>query len=111
MFITKGFHIRVAADPQYTDWICPEDKFTIGVSENTKEIETYDYEGNLVGTVKKEDRDRIMPLLETFTYAALNISVVMNYDEDNGHTLVMYAHARINVANEQQLEWITTHYP
>ena len=76
-----------------------------------KEIEIYDYEGNRVGTVKKDNRDRIMPLLETFTYAALNISVVMNYDEDNGHTLAMYAHARINVVNEQQLDWITTHYP
>ena len=104
MIVIKHFPLRVTADQHYTDWICPEDRYTLSVSDDKKDIKIYDYEDKLIGTATQEDCDHIMTLLIKFSYASLNISVEMNYDEDNGHTLVMHVHARINVANQQQTD-------
>ena len=110
MIILKDFQIKVIADVHYNEWICPGDKFFLGVSDDRKNIEIYDHTDKLVGIASQEDRDHVMPLLTSFTYAALYTSVEMNYDEDGGHSLIMHIYARINTSNSDQTNWVNEHY-
>ena len=110
MIILKDFQIKVIADEHYNDWICPEDKFSLGVSDDRTNIEIYDQNDKLVGIASQEDRNHVMPLLTRFSYAALSISVEMNYDEDGGHSLIMHVYARINTSNTDQTSWVHEHY-
>ena len=110
MIILKDFPIKVITDEQYNEWVCPGEKLSLGVSDDRTKIEIYDQTNKLVGITSQEDTDHIMPLLTSFTYAALSISVEMNYDEDGGHSLIMHVYARINTSNRDQRNWLHEHY-
>ena len=111
MIILKDFPIKVITNEQYNEWLCPGDMLSLGVSDDRTNIEIYDKTDKLVGVTSQEDTNHIMPLLTSFSYAAVSTSVEMNYDEDGGHTLFMHVYARINTYNQTQRNWLQENYP